>query len=280
MIFLKRALPFSNFKKQIGIGVILGLLVFLILAIFQPFGTYNFEHSSKYFLLLGYGVTITLFYIISHLLMKYLMPKFYQPEHWNIGKELIAFGITFFIITTATFFFRCWVFNSWNITFYSYIYFFGIAFASALFPLIIFGVIQVMKANALQQKQENAKETVAPEPVRFFLTGNNKKEEVSLLKEELLFLQASDNYVAIHLNKSVKVQKHMIRATLSQLNDQINDPDILSVHRSFIVNLSNVQNLSGKSPNYVLSFEDSEEQVPVSRNKIKEVRTHLGPKTL
>ena len=208
------------------------------------------------------------------------MPKFYQPAHWTIGKELIAFGITFVIITTATFFFRCWVFNSWNISFYSYIYFFAIAFASALFPLIIFGVIQVMKANELEQKRKNVVEVAAEEPVRFFLTGNNKKEEVSLLKEELLFLQASDNYVAIHLRKSGKIQKHMIRATLSQLNDQINDPDILSVHRSFIVNLSNVQKLSGKSPNYVLSFEDGVDPIPVSRNKIQEVRSYLGPKVL
>jgi len=279
MIFFKRRLPFNNLKKQVGIGLVLALLVFLILAIFQPFGTYNFKHSSKYFLLVGYGVTITLFYIISHLLMKYLMPKFYQPEHWTIGKELIAFGFTFFIITTATFFFRCWAFNNWNISLYGYFYFFGIAFGSALFPLIIFAVVQFMKADALQQKEESRVEE-EKEPERFFLRGNNKKEEVSLLKEELLFLQASDNYVAIHLNKSGKIQKHMIRATLSQLKDQINDPDILSVHRSFIVILSNVQNLSGKSPNYVLSFEGTEDEVPVSRNKIKEVRAHLGPKAL
>ncbi len=278
MIFLKQRLPFNDLKKQVVIGLVLGLLVFLVLAIFQPFGTYNFKHSSKYFLLLGYGFTIALFYIIAHLLMKYLMPNFYQPEHWNIGKELIASGITFFIITTATFFFRCWAFNNWNISLYSYFYFFGIAFGSALFPLMIFAVIQVSRANALQQKEERKVEEA--EPIRFFLTGNNKKEEVSLLKEELLYLQASDNYVAIHLNKSGIVQKHMIRATLSQLKDQLNDSDILSVHRSFIVNLANVQNLSGKSPNYVLSFEGTEELVPVSRNKIKAVRAHLGPKAL
>ena len=46
MIFLKKALPFIDFKKQIVIGLVLGLLVFLVLTIFQPFGTYNFKHSN------------------------------------------------------------------------------------------------------------------------------------------------------------------------------------------------------------------------------------------
>jgi DNA-binding LytR/AlgR family response regulator len=64
----------------------------------------------------------------------------------------------------------------------------------------------------------------------------------------------------IHLDKNGKVTKHMLRSSLSKLAEQIEDQDILQVHRSYLVNFENVLALSGKSPNYVLELKNLKEE--------------------
>lgn len=281
MNFLKRPLPATGFKTQVIAGIALGSLIFLILAIFQPFGTYNVQSASKYLILAGYGVVISSFYILSHLFFKIATPRFYDMDNWTVGKELLAMVIIFFVITTATFFFRLLTVGG-SFTLGSYSYSFGIALACAFMPLLLYAVVQFMRANNYEQQLAiaNSEESLPPPPTTFHLSGNNKNEEFKLLKDELLFLKSSDNYVMLFLNKGGGIEKHMIRSTLSQLAKQLEDPDIFQVHRSFLVNLSQVKELGGKSPNYTLSFADYEELIPISRNRVQEIREKLGPKAL
>ena len=65
---------------------------------------------------------------------------------------------------------------------------------------------------------------------------------ISIMLENLLYIDSSDNYVTIHyLNKS-KLSHFLIRNTLKWMDENLtNDSQLVRCHRSYIVNLDKVK---------------------------------------
>ena len=88
--------PNLLFYIKIALGIAFG--VAFILIVFQPFGTASFQHRYKTWILLGYGVVISIslaiFYSIVHLI---LGKK--GADRWTIFQEVILF---FIAIVTPT----------------------------------------------------------------------------------------------------------------------------------------------------------------------------------
>lgn len=272
----KKTVTLNTIKSDALIGFFLGLSVFLVLAMFQPFGTYSYQDSGKLMLLAGYGIVVGITYFLSARILPLVFSKLYQKENWVYGKEIIHIIVIFILTATATYFYR-------NITLgfgYSirgFLFYLGIALSTALFPLMIVFIIRYMKIkNEPIVIYEPV--VVAQQNIYISIEGENKNEKLKFSKEELLFIKASDNYVVIHLDKNGKISKHMLRSPLSKIAQQIDDEDILQVHRSYLVNLENVENLNGKSPNYVLQLKSLKEEIPVSRTKVKSVKKRLSDK--
>jgi len=66
--------PFSNTfelkasKANWFSSILIATLVYLFLIVFQPFGTYNYQHSFKYILLIPYSIiAFTVFFVNSFL---------------------------------------------------------------------------------------------------------------------------------------------------------------------------------------------------------------------
>ncbi len=272
----KKTVSLNTIKQDAWVGFFLGLSVFLVLAVLQPFGTYSYQDSGKLMLLAGYGIVIGVVYFISARLLPLVFSNIYKKENWVYGREIIHIIVVFILTVIATYFYR-------NITLgfgYSlrgFLFYFGMAFATGLFPLMIVFIIRYMKIkNEPIVIYEPV--VVAQQNIYISIEGENKNEKLKFSKEELLFIKASDNYVVIHLDKNGKISKHMLRSPLSKIAQQIDDEDILQVHRSYLVNLDNVENLNGKSPNYVLQLKSLKEEIPVSRTKVKSVKERLSDK--
>lgn len=260
--------------KQFNYGaVLLGLSVFLILAIFQPFGTYTFQRPDKLLLLAGYGIIITLTALIMMRVLRLIFDSWFDLKNWSLIKELIVLGIITLITIIATYFYHYIMIGN-SLSFSNFLYFMFIASTTAVFPLLLIVIIRYMQVKNYLDRQYLVAE-LAPKPDVLVLEGENKTEKLTLVRSELLFIKAADNYVELYLNKNNRLDRHLLRGTLSGMTAQL-DEDFLQVHRSYIVNLNHVTEMSGKSPNYQLVFENLEETVPVSRNKIQEVRQRLA----
>ncbi|GAA4176433.1 LytTR family DNA-binding domain-containing protein [Sphingobacterium ginsenosidimutans] len=72
----------SSLQRSLSYAFLLGVSCYLFLIIFQPFGTYNFEDTSKYLLLAGYGVI----FAFSYLLASFVLP---DRKEWTMRKELV-----------------------------------------------------------------------------------------------------------------------------------------------------------------------------------------------
>ena len=94
----------------------------------------------------------------------------------------------------------------------------------------------------------------------------------SLKKDNLLYLESSDNYVKIHyLNKGV-VTQFLLRNTLKQMEEFFKDSDILRAHRSYMVNFDKVKIIRKEKDGLKLELDTPDAfNLPVSKTYVENV---------
>ena len=84
-----------------------------------------------------------------------------------------------------------------------------------------------------------APKSVADKMIPFY--DENGKLKFSVLLDDLLYFEASDNYVSIYYANNDKVAKYMVRNTLKNLEKKLGAYDIVRCHRSFLINFNKVK---------------------------------------
>lgn len=273
---LKRA----SRREFYRVAVILGISIFLVLAIFQPFGTYNFEHSLKYALLAGYGFVIALSSMAAWELARHIRGLRPGDGAWTLRREFTLIAFVFLFSASATFVYQRLVFGL-GISASEYLLFMGIAATTAIFPVTTLLIVQYIRAKTEWEKHRWALQHLPKgNPAHITLRGENKHETITLLKQELLFLRSADNYVEVFLLKNRSVERLMLRIALSRLAAQLDTPDFIQTHRSYIVHLHHRLALEGRSPNHQLRFETLPEldPIPVSKTHLPALRSALAQK--
>ena len=97
----------------------------------------------------------------------------------------------------------------------------------------------------------------------FFVKCNGKYERILL--QELLFVEAADNYVIIHIRDG----KFMVYATLKSIENLLPLTHFMKVHKSFIVALDKISRVEGQE------LMVDKYRIPVSRNLKEEVLTRV-----
>lgn len=266
-------------------SVLIGAGIFGVLAVFQPFGTYVFEHHLKYLILAGYGLLVPLTAFVLRESIALFWPVFFAPGGWTFRRELVLSGLFLLSAVVLSYFYHHSAVGGRLsvIGFLSFVFF---ALATASLPMAIFLVWRFFEvknqlaAHDFSQKLAQIPETgqVAREPL-VVLQGENKNEKLTLLRNEILYLRAADNYVEIFLQKNGQTQRLMLRGALSNIFQQLEKAGrFQQVHRSFVVNFDHALRLDGKSPAYFLVFENAPdtEEIPVSRSALADVRSVLA----
>ncbi|MBC8153486.1 MAG: LytTR family transcriptional regulator, partial [Bacteroidetes bacterium] len=101
------------------------------------------------------------------------------------------------------------------------------------------------------------------------LTAENGKDKLSLLPNQLIYLESVGNYVEVHWLNMVFPQKTMLRNTLKEMERALRDhPQFFRCHRAFIVNLKAVNKTEGNARGYQLTMSGSGQSIPVSRGYV------------
>ena len=79
------------------------------------------------------------------------------------------------------------------------------------------------------------------------MVAENEKDSIELFAESLFYIESSDNYSTIFYEKAGKLQKELLRSSLTRLESQISSESIVRCHRSFIVNLDKVEKVTGNA---------------------------------
>lgn len=277
-------LPFP-FEKQwsraFRSGFWAGAFVTFFLFFFKPFGVRI--SPGKEWAYLGicalFGlVTIFMSLIINGLTR--LFPRVFDEEIWRIWKEIL-FNV-FFIgcigagnLLLVHFLWQAPLdaraFATWQ----------ALTFAVGVFPSLFGAYVGQVKMNrryaaeaARISQQVHAHPDAAHSPV--VLTGDNQQDTLQLDTAMILYLSAADNYVQVFYLENGRPVKRMIRATMKKMEEALAaHPQFFRCHRTYIVNLEKVENVSGNAQGYRLHLGGTGDSIPVSRNLNETLRSKL-----
>ena len=95
---------------------------------------------------------------------------------------------------------------------------------------------------------------------------------LSVKIENLLYLEASDNYVIIHYLNKEKVSHFLLRNTLKNIEDSLKGTEIIRCHRSYIVNFEKIKIIKKDKDGLQLEFDlPSAIDIPVSKSYVENV---------
>lgn len=97
------------------------------------------------------------------------------------------------------------------------------------------------------------------------IKSDNNKIVLAIRYDQILYVKSSGNYVDIYHLKGEKVSKELVRISLKELELNIENPNILRVHRSSLVNKNMISSFKKNRKGYDLVVKHiSDETVSVS----------------
>jgi len=144
-----------------------------------------------------------------------------------------------------------------------------IAVAIAL-GLTVFRVLQIFRKRQKQKiaKKHEKHKTAHSNIPMFQLKNHSGKELLNVETNKIIAFEANDNYViTYYLSEQKVLQKSMERASLKKVEEIIDEHQgFYRVHKSYIINKTYVDSITGKSQAYRIKMNYIENAVPVSRN--------------
>ena len=278
---LQQPYPFISNKKQTLLSdALIGLLIFCILYFAKPFGIVNLSNVLQLKLTVTYGVISFLVAAFYNFILPQFFTSTYNEEDWNVLKEIVQ--LLLIVVTIAmvnlmvTLFFNNNVFSLkllFNILLYTVLL--------AFIPIVIVTIIKQQKLlkkyknkAALIQEQVNELKTSEPEIVvlekeqqEITIIGTNAKEKLTISANNFCFAQAADNYCQVYYVETDILKQVLFRTTIKNIESNVQGIDyIFRCHKSYIINLKSVIEISGNAQGYKLHLFNSTHLIPVSRN--------------
>ncbi|MFZ4465170.1 MAG: LytTR family transcriptional regulator DNA-binding domain-containing protein, partial [Bacteroidales bacterium] len=111
------------------------------------------------------------------------------------------------------------------------------------------------------------------------LESDNGKESYSGGLDNIILIQSASNYIEIFFRDGASVRKQLIRQTLSKVEESISGlPNMIKCHRCTIVNIDQINRLTGSSPNVSLEIDGLDFRIPVSRQRVGHFRKLIASK--
>ena len=106
---------------------------------------------------------------------------------------------------------------------------------------------------------------------------NVRGNDLQLSINDLLYIEAQKNNVAVSHMKDGKIVSTELHTTLAAVLDDLQAyENIFQCHRSFVVNLNNITSAQGNSNGYQLRLGKCQTIVPVSRTYVPKLRSFIA----
>jgi len=249
---------------------VLIILIFsvLFLIVFEPFRINDWIRYPDWlevFGLVSIGVCITLIIAFSQLLIRTLIPvKKFTYAHlflWTLSEILLAS-----LIATV-------IYGDYSSTFLHELLFTLRFIPTGLVLPYAFSMLILM---LLQQKGKGSGTgPVAPPKNPDLIHIRDEREQVkfSVRKDYILYLESADNYVTFFYQPESELKKEMVRTSMKKMEDLLLPYGLVRCHRSFMVNMENVQWMKKQGRNYLIKMKNCEMIIPVSRSYHSRLRS-------
>lgn len=264
--------------KSLIVAVLTGVFITLFLLYFEPFNFHLNTDGKKWFHMLFFG-SITTFVLLFFLyVFPLLLPNLFSDKNWNLGYQMIFFMLVLIVIAIFNNLYSSYV-NSIPFGWDSYWLILSRTTVLGVFPiaLIIFCDYHLkLKShlNLANNIQKNKKEFLKDsKETTHQISTDLKNETFSFSEYDFNYAIADGNYTVIYFSDKNTLKKVTYRVTLSTFETQLKKASsLIRCHRSYMVNLKKVKNMSGNAQGLRLELINQSETIPVSRNYIPIVK--------
>lgn len=278
--FFRQPFPIDepNLVRVLLQSVMIGAFVTFVLIVFQPFGSYNWQHSYKNIILLGYGGVASLTTLVNFYTVPKIVSILFAEKQWTIWKEII-WNLAPCILGGFLSVVYGNLIGAMPFTLTQISYMVVVVFLVGLFPAIILILLKyvylIRKYRPIDQQPDTTVSGTEPEHLAIELVADNGKDRLVLTVAQLVCIEASDNYCTIFHLVNGMLTKTLLRSSLSRMESQIAAPEIVRCHRSFIVNFTQVKQVSGNAQGYRLHLTHMNFTVPVARTYSSRLKEQL-----
>ena len=274
----------DNRKNMIMITAI-SVFVIGFMLVYRPLNSIQEEVNPTLVSVFG-GVTFIVL-TLSIIVLPRLFPATFDPVNWTLQKYLVQ--------TVA----QCLVIGGFAIAIdkvyvcpdktipeiavhaYTQVALIGIIPVTIITLLLKNTMLQenlkeAILANQQLEKIKNLKSDIHKTDSNKITIYSDTSDTLSFNLPDLLFIQADDNYCTIFWMEGNIVQKKLLRINLKNLESQFNNSFTIRCHRSYIVNVHAISNVTGNTNGYKLRVKDTEHFIPVSRQKGKVVMDKIA----
>ncbi|MBC7866957.1 MAG: LytTR family transcriptional regulator DNA-binding domain-containing protein [Gloeobacteraceae cyanobacterium ES-bin-316] len=299
-VILNRLYPLEERKPaQIKLAFLLGSVVFLFMFLIQPFGkkpdTPALLLDSSYAGLLTFVSIIFVFFAIFP-----LFPNFFKEEKWTIGREAILTLIIIASIASANVLAGHFIWaiplsipNWLRMIFYTAV----IGIAPAIISILLNqarllkkyrkevsqinnNLLPVTASSTIKSYPQESRDAKEAEPISddlLTIEAENEKDNLVIRVHSFLAASSADNYVKVFYMQNAQLKTFILRTTLKKLEENaLPFPMLFRCHRTALVNMAAVQNLSGSAQGYRLTIAHLPDEIPVSRNLNQVIKEKLA----
>tara|TARA_B100001245_G_scaffold236559_1_gene228304 strand:- start:13217 stop:14122 length:906 start_codon:yes stop_codon:yes gene_type:complete len=263
--WLNKQIPFSyTIKSRLKIGMCLGGILAFIIIVLEPFDTNQFESNYRYLLLSGFGVILSILYIIHSALEKWYFQIFNVA--WSRKHELGS--VVLYVLTSGTilFLYNYLVVNQTSYVFERHLWY----YAHIVLPMSTFIVVPFLwLRNRFGEIQIPLGKNLV------VIQGELNDEKLLLKKTHLIYIKAEQNYIRVcYLDEGTCLVSTLLRSTLSKSHAQA--PFLIQCHKSYLVNPMKVKEITGNSQKARISLSDTLDVVPLSKSFYKKIKEELS----
>ena len=114
-------------------------------------------------------------------------------------------------------------------------------------------------------------------PLLMTIEAENEKDNLVIPADTFLAASSADNYIKVFYRVDDLLKTCILRTTLKKLEENVLPyPAIVRCHRTAIVNIAAVQNLTGSAQGYRLQLACLPDEIPVSRNLNQLIKDKLA----
>ena len=264
--------------KSLIIAVLSGLFIALFLLYFQPFNLHLNTDGNKVFHMSFFGCITTFVLLFFLYVFPLLLPNLFSDKNWKLGYQMILNMLIIIAIAAFNSIYSNYM-NSIPFDWDSYWLILSRTFVLGILPIAFITFVDYyqkvkysldLATNILKNKKEILKDS---KEITHQISTDLKNETFSFSENDFNYAIADTNYTDIYILDENTLKKVTYRVTLSSFETQLKESSSLKrCHRSHLVNLKKVKDISGNAQGLKLELINQSEIIPVSRKYIPIVK--------
>ena len=262
------------------VSLLFGAFIAFFLIFFEPFEINISSGKNTIGSLFFYGVISAFVLLIFLYVLPLFLPNFFSDKHWMVKHQIIFCSVILFIIATLNGLYTNYI-NSISFSWSNYWWIINRTFVLGSIPFSFFILIDfkrrdvINKELALNMLNEKNETKQKPKIGIYSIVTDLKNEIFTFEDRDFSYAVAEGNYTDFYFSNKGELNSVTYRISLSSFEKQINSSNLQRCHRSYLVNLDKVINISGNAQGLKLTLDDDTSEIPVSRKYISVIKASL-----